>query len=71
MGIKLSGYTLRAIDYADDIIVMLSSEEDVAAFCNAIELHRHASKVKLNINKTEMPTYRDLVLRSWFALKDK
>ncbi|KAJ2051783.1 hypothetical protein GGI08_005175 [Coemansia sp. S2] len=71
MGIKLSGYTLRAIDYADDIIVMLSSEDDVAAFYNAIELHSHASKVKLNINKTEMPAYWDLVLHSWFALKGK
>ncbi|KAJ2428294.1 hypothetical protein GGF41_001417 [Coemansia sp. RSA 2531] len=54
MGIKLPGYTLRAIAFADNIAVALSSEDDVTASRNAIKLHRHASNVKLNDNKTEM-----------------
>ncbi|KAJ2032199.1 hypothetical protein GGI03_003652 [Coemansia sp. RSA 2337] len=53
VGIKLPGYTLFAIALADDITVALSSDDDVTAFRNAIELHSHASNAKSNNDKPE------------------
>ncbi|KAJ2011919.1 hypothetical protein GGI14_005993, partial [Coemansia sp. S680] len=52
--IKLPGYTLRAIAFADDIADARSSEDNVITLRNAIELHSHASNAKLNDDQTEM-----------------
>ncbi|KAJ2044327.1 hypothetical protein H4S04_006274, partial [Coemansia sp. S16] len=51
--IKLPGYTLRAIAFANDITDARSSEDNLIALRNAIELHSHASNAKLNDDKTE------------------
>ncbi|KAJ2430754.1 hypothetical protein GGF41_000849, partial [Coemansia sp. RSA 2531] len=52
-GVRLPGYALYAIAFADNIAIALSSEDDVTAFRNAIELHGHASNTKLNDDKAE------------------
>ncbi|KAJ2118041.1 hypothetical protein GGI03_002077 [Coemansia sp. RSA 2337] len=54
VGIRLPEYTLRAIAFAKDVAVALSSEDDVIALRHAIELHSHSSNAKLNDDKTEM-----------------
>ncbi|KAJ2743372.1 hypothetical protein GGI19_006708, partial [Coemansia pectinata] len=51
---RMPGYTLRAIAFANDIALALSSEDDVTAFRNAVELHSLASNAKLSDDKTEM-----------------
>jgi exonuclease III len=51
-GIRLPGYTLRTLAFADDVAVAVSSERDLLAFNECIRYHEQASAARLNVDKT-------------------
>jgi exonuclease III len=51
-GIRLPGYTLRSLAFADDVAVAVSSARDVAKFHQCVRLHEQASSARLNADKT-------------------
>ncbi|KAJ2546849.1 hypothetical protein EV175_005449, partial [Coemansia sp. RSA 1933] len=53
-GLALADYDLKAIAFVDDIALAVSSEEDVAIFRRAFELHSAASNTHLTEDKTEI-----------------
>lgn len=51
-GIRLPGYTLRTMAFADDVAVAVGDEHDVTIFQDCIGSHERASAARLNADKT-------------------
>ena len=53
-GIKISGRNINYLRYADDISLMIESEEELKSFLMRAKEERRKSCLKLNIPKTKI-----------------